>query len=131
MDFSRMKSKFQGEGPRVPGFADSHFKMPLKVMVFDAAARIFFERATVCLGGAYAKPLTVYPAGKKPVFPRLARRSGYEAEVRAFLALVNGRASVGFSASDARASLKLVLAELKAAENGLNSCTCAFAGCAV
>jgi len=36
MNLSRMQSKFQGEDPRVPGFADAHFKPPLKVMVVGA-----------------------------------------------------------------------------------------------
>jgi len=36
MDITKMKSKFAGEDPRVPGFAESHFKTPLKVMFVGA-----------------------------------------------------------------------------------------------
>ena len=35
-DFTRLPSKFRGEDPRVPGFVDSHFAPPLKVMFIGA-----------------------------------------------------------------------------------------------
>jgi len=36
MDLNQMKSKFQGEDPRVPGSVEKHFKLPLKVMIIGA-----------------------------------------------------------------------------------------------
>lgn len=89
-------------------------------LTWDAAARVFFERATVFLGDAYKTPLAVYPAGGKPFSPRLGSRSGYEEEVRYFLALAEGRAPkrAVLEARDARDSIALVLAERKSAETG-------------
>lgn len=89
-------------------------------LTWDAAARVFFEKATVYLGGAYKLPLTVYPSGGKPFSPRLGRRSGYEEEVRYFLSLVEGRAAgrAVLTAKDARESIALVLAERKSSETG-------------
>ena len=83
-------------------------------LVFDAAARFFFEGATVYLGGAYKSPLTVYPDGGKAFQPKLPKLSGYEAEVRYFLDLVEGRVrpkDAVLTAGDARASIALVLNE--------------------
>ena len=83
-------------------------------LVFDAAARFFFEGATVYLGGAYRSPLTVYPDGGKAFQPKLPKLSGYEAEVRYFLDLVEGRVrpkDAVLTAGDARASIALVLNE--------------------
>lgn len=87
-------------------------------LVWDAAARVFFEKATVFLGPAYKKPLTVYPTGGKPFSPRLGKRTGYEEEVRYFKRLVEGRISPSaaiLTAASARASLALVLKERRAA----------------
>ena len=36
MDCTNRKSRFAGEDPRVPGFVEHHFKLPLKVMVVGA-----------------------------------------------------------------------------------------------
>ena len=99
--------------------ADSSFAAADSLM-WDAAARVFFEKATVYLGGAYKAPLTVYPVGGKPFSPKLGARSGYEEEVRYFLSLVDGRAPkrAVLTAQDARESIALVLAERKSAETG-------------
>ena len=89
-------------------------------LMWDAAARVFFEEATVYLGGAYKSSLTVYPTGGKPFTPKMGRRSGYEEEVRYFLSLVDGRAPkrTVLTAKDARDSIALVLAERNSAETG-------------
>ena len=99
--------------------ADSSFAAS-GALTFDAAARVFFEKATVYLGGAYKAPLTVYPDGGKPFSPKLCCRSGYEEEARYFLSLVEGRAPRRevLTAKDARDSIALVLAERKSAETG-------------
>jgi predicted dehydrogenase len=99
--------------------SDSSFAATDSLM-WDAAARVFFENATVYLGGAYKSPLTVYPSGGKPFSPKLGRRSGYEEEVRYFLSLVEGRAAKRdvLTAEDARNSIALVLAERRSAETG-------------
>lgn len=81
-------------------------------LLWDGAARIFCEKATIFLGPAYKKPLIVYPQNGKPFSPRLSKRSGYEAEVRYFLDVVEGRVSAPrLTAQDARAAVALVLAE--------------------
>lgn len=87
-------------------------------LTFDSAARIFFEKATVYLGDAYVKPITIYPTGGKPMAPKLGKLSGYDLEVRAFLALVEGRKTSAFAPADARKSISLVLAERMSAEKG-------------
>jgi len=95
--------------------ADASFAAA-KTLVFDAAARVFFERATVYVGGAYKKGFTVYPEEGKPFSPKLGKRSGYEEEVRYFLGLVEGRKQEKIlTAEDARTSVRVVLAERKAA----------------
>ena len=90
-----------------------------KALTFDAAARVFLEKATVYLGGAYRNPLTVYPEEGRPIVPKLAGRTGYEEEVRHFLALVEGRRPKGLlTVEDARNALAVALAERKSAETG-------------
>lgn len=89
-------------------------------LLWDAAARVFLEKATVYLGPAYKAPLTVYPEGGKPFAPKLAKASGYEAEVKYFLSLVEdpkARATT-LTADDAREAIDLVLKERKSAETG-------------
>ena len=87
---------------------------------WDAAARVFLEKATVYLGGAYRSPLTVYPTGDKPFTPNLPKATGYEAEVRYFLDLVEGKTptEIVLTAEDARDAVALVLAERRSAETG-------------
>lgn len=88
-------------------------------LLWDAAARVFFERATVYLGGQYKSPFTVYPQGGKPFTPKLGRRSGYEEEVRYFLALTEGKTlETVLTAEEARMSIRVVLAERQSAELG-------------
>lgn len=89
-----------------------------KSLMFDAAARVFFEKATVYLGGAYVKPMVVYPDEGKPFSPRLANRTCYEEEIRRFSKWIEGSGGLPLAAADARASLKLVLAERKSAVVG-------------
>ena len=93
-------------------------------LLWDAAARVFLENATVYLGPAYKAPLTVYPAGGKPFVPKLAKASGYEAEVRYFLSLVADpkACAATLTADDARAAVDLVLKERKSAETGRKVC---------
>lgn len=89
-------------------------------LLWDAAARVFLEKATVYLGPAYKAPLTVYPEGGKPFAPKLAKASGYEAEVKYFLSLVEDPQAreTTLTADDARAAIDLVLTEKKSAETG-------------
>lgn len=77
-------------------------------LLFEASARVFLERATICLQGGR---LVVYPQGGKRFYPRLSKMSGYEGEVRHFLKLLNGchLPQEALSALDAREALKLVL----------------------
>jgi len=109
--------EYGAKGPVIT--ADSSFGAS-DSLVFDAAARVFFEKATVYLGGAYKNPLTVYPEGGKPFQPKLGKLSGYEEEVRYFLKLVEGKALKDqiLTAKDARNSIALVLAERKSADTG-------------
>lgn len=101
-------------------------------LTWDAALRIFLERATIYLGLAYQKVLTIYPMGHKPFSPRLSKATGYEEEVRYFLTLVKNPApyirslssrssqansSFLLTARDAREALALVLKERKCARH--------------
>jgi len=91
-----------------------------KALTFDAAARVFFEKATVYVGGAYKNGFTVYPEDGKPFSPKVGKRTGYEDEVRYFLALVEGRpVNRVLAVEDARNAVALVLAERKSAERKL------------
>jgi len=90
-----------------------------KALTFDAAARVFFERATVYLGGAYRNAMTVYPEEGRPTVPKLGRRSGYEEEVRYFLGMVEGRTQTAvLTPRDAREAMRVVLAERRSAATG-------------
>lgn len=82
-------------------------------LTFDAAARVFLERATVYLGGAYRAPLTIYPQGRPPVTPKLSATSGYAQEIAYFLACVRGRAPAHaiLTAQDGRDAVALACAE--------------------
>ncbi len=88
--------------------------------LFDASAKVFLEKATIVLGGKGAPPLVVYPESGRPIEPRLGTASGYEAEIAYFHALVCGRKPKDeiLTAEDARESIRLVLAEKKAAATG-------------
>lgn len=89
-------------------------------LLWEASARVFFEKATVYLGPKYRNSPIVYPQGGKPFSPKLAKTSGYEAEVSYFLRMVEGRPAkdVVLRAEDARETLALVLAERRSAETG-------------
>lgn len=83
-------------------------------LVWDAAVRVFFERATVFIGPAYRHPLTIYPNEGHPFSPKLSQRTGYEEEVRYFRHLVEGTLRAEeriLTAEAARDSLALVLRE--------------------
>jgi predicted dehydrogenase len=89
-------------------------------LVWDASARVFLEKATVYIGPAYKNELTVYPQGGKPFSPSLGTASGYDAEIKYFLSMIEKRLKddVVLTAEDARESIALVLAERKSAETG-------------
>ena len=103
-------------GPVVTG--DSSFAAAPSLL-WDAAARVFFERATVYLGPAYKAGLTVYPERGKPLVPKMPKRTCYEEEIRYFLRYVNGdEKNPLLTAEDARESIRLVLAERRSAQSG-------------
>ena len=84
--------------------------------VWEATGHVFFEKATVVFGPFYKAPLTVYPDEGKPFVPKLQKASGYEAEIRYFLDLVEGRAKERvLTAEDARDSIAMLLEERKSA----------------
>lgn len=89
-------------------------------LVFDAAYRVFFERATVYCGDRYKQTLVVYPQTGKPFCPKIAKCSSYEVEIPYFLGLVEGRKPkrTVLTATDARNSIALVMAEKKSAKTG-------------
>lgn len=82
-------------------------------LTFDAAARVFLEKATIYLGGAYKAPLTVYPSGRKPFTPKLSSESGYALEIAYFLSLVRGRTPKReiLTAKDGREAVRLACDE--------------------
>jgi len=96
-------------------------------LAWDASGRVFFEKATVYFGPFYKDALTVYPEKGKPFCPKLAKLTGYEAEVRYFLSQVeSGREGDVMTASDARESIALLCIERKSAATGRTiSSTCA------
>ena len=88
-------------------------------LVWDASGRVFFEKATVYFGPFYKAPLTVYPEGGKPFSPKLATKTGYEAEIEYFLKMVEGRIQkTVLTARDARDSIALLVAERKSDKTG-------------
>lgn len=103
-----------GEGGPVVT-ADSSFAATASLL-WDAAARVFFERATVYLGPAYKEGFTIYPARGKAIVPRLSKRTCYEEEIRYFLRYVEGDVKEPvLTAADAREAIRLVLAERRSA----------------
>ena len=89
-------------------------------LVWDASGRVFLEKATIYFGPFYKAPLTVYPDGGKPFSPKLPKQTGYEAEVRYFLDMVEGREPKEhvLTAEDARDSVALLCAERRSAVSG-------------
>ena len=88
-------------------------------LVWDASGRVFFEKATVYFGPFFKAPLTVYPEGGKPFSPKLATKTGYEAEIEYFLKQVEGRVTKTIlTAQDARDSIALLVAERKSDKTG-------------
>ena len=86
---------------------------------FEAGFRVVFERATAVCTTRPAEDFTVYPAKGKPFSPKLSKRTGYENEIKWFLAHVNGTAAKGpLTPQDARDSVALVDAERKSARTG-------------
>lgn len=99
--------------------SDSSFAASTSLL-WDGAARVVFEKATVYLGDRYKSPLTVYPDKGEPYSPKTGKRNGYDEEVRYFLSLVEGRSpkKAVLTAKDARNSIALVLAERRSSETG-------------
>ena len=98
--------------------SDSSFAAPSS-LVWEASGRVFFEKAAVYFGPFYRSPLTVYPDGGKPFVPKLAKASGYEAEIKYFLRQVEAaRPGDVLTAEDARASIALIMLEKSAAATG-------------
>jgi predicted dehydrogenase len=98
--------------------SDSSFAVASS-LVWDASGRVFFEKATVYFGPFYKNALTVYPENGKPFCPKLAKLSGYEAEIRYFLSQVeSGREGDILTASDAHESVALLFTERKSAATG-------------
>lgn len=87
-------------------------------LLWDASARVFFEKASVYLAAAGKDKLTVYPQGGKPFSPKLPSVSGYEAQAAYFLKMIDGKLAGDkiLTAKDARDSVALVIAERDSAE---------------
>ena len=86
---------------------------------FESSFRVLFERATAVCTTRPAEDFTVYPAKGKAFKPKLGKGTGYENEIKWFLAHVNGTAAKGpLTPQDARDSVALVDAERKSARTG-------------
>ena len=92
-------------------------------LLWDASARVFFEKASVYLAAAGKVKLTVYPQGGKPFSPKLSGVSGYEAQAAYFLKMIDGKTGGDkiLTAKDARDAVALAIAERDGAEKGFNS----------
>lgn len=65
----------------------------------------------------YRNPVTVYPDEGKPFSPKLPKTTGYEAEIRYFLDMVEGRVKERIlTAKDAREAIRLVCDERDSAK---------------
>ena len=88
-------------------------------LVWEAAGRVFFEKATVCFGPFNKAPLTVYPEEGKPFVPKLAKLTGYEAEIRYFADMIDGKVDkIVLTARDARDAIALLECERRSAVRG-------------
>jgi predicted dehydrogenase len=95
--------------------------------LFQATARVFFERATVILDSKSKTPLTVYPMEGKSFSPKLSANTAYDEEIRYFNSLVvkhptlTHRADMRdlpfMTAADARQALALAIKERAIAAN--------------
>lgn len=86
---------------------------------FESSFRVLFERATAVCATRPSEVFTVYPAKGKPFNLKLGKGTGYENEIRWFLAHVDGTAEKGpLTPQDARDSVALVDAERKSARTG-------------
>ena len=86
---------------------------------WESGFRVVFEKAVVHCDGLLKTPLLVYPMKGKPFTPKVSAMSGYEAEIRHFLALVSGRKPPHvITAKEARDSVSIVDAERRSARTG-------------
>ena len=92
---------------------------------FESGFRVVFEHATVVSSTRPTENITVYPGKGKAFEPKLGKGTGYENEIKWFLAHVNGMAKDGpLTPKDARNSVAIVDAERKSARTG-KRVTCA------
>ena len=76
---------------------------------FEASFRVTLEDATVEFDTKRETPFLVFPQKGRPFTPKVSARSGYEAEQRYFLGLIDGSADAAFlTARDARNAVALV-----------------------
>lgn len=86
---------------------------------FEAGFRVVFEKAVVMHDGLLKEPFLVYPEKGRPFAPKVPKMSGYEAEIRHFLAMASGgKVRPVVTAKDARNSVAIVDAERKSARIG-------------
>ncbi|MCQ2388818.1 MAG: Gfo/Idh/MocA family oxidoreductase [Kiritimatiellae bacterium] len=86
--------------------------------VWESGFRVVFEKAVACCNSHNDKPFTVYPEKGKPFTPKTPKATGYEAEIKAFLAYLDGDASGATTPESACDSVRIVDAEKKSARLG-------------
>ena len=86
---------------------------------WESGFRVVFEQAVVVANTHSDKPTLVYPEKGKPFEPKFKAKDGYEEEIKAFLAYLNGKlGEVPVSPESARDSVAIVDAERKSAKTG-------------
>lgn len=87
--------------------------------VWESGFRVVFEKAVVTFNSRQDKPLTVYPASGKPFNPKTTGTTGYDAEIKTFVAWISGDGNAEpVTARSARDSVAIVDAERKSARTG-------------
>ena len=86
--------------------------------VWEAGFRVVFEKAVVVFNSHSNPAFTVYPEKGKPFSPKIPKASGYEREIKEFVAWISGAKSDPVTAESARNSVFIVDAERKSAKLG-------------
>jgi predicted dehydrogenase len=84
--------------------------------VWESGFRVVFEKAVAVLNTHSNPAFVVYPEKGKPFTPKVPKASGYESEIKEFVAWISGDEANPVTAQSARDSVAIVDAERKSAK---------------
>ena len=86
--------------------------------VWESGFRVVFEKAVAVFNSHSNPAFVLYPEKGKPFAPKVPKVSGYEREIKEFVAWISGGDADPVTAKSARDSVAIVDAERKSAKSG-------------